>query len=107
MDKICTHNTNTHTHTHTHTHTQAHTVVNSVRTATDILNRRDTLGGRGVGEHHLTVGVANAPQIGHHCAARLVEHLHLLVHLTIVQRIRGLKSQLNSHCIQYRISHVE
>jgi len=82
-------------------------MVDSVRTATDILNRRDTLGGRGMGEHHLAVGVANAPQVGHHSTARLVEHLHLFVHLTNVYRNRGLKSQLSSHCIQYGLLHLE
>lgn len=46
-----------------------------VQCAGDVLNCRDALSGRGVREHHLAVGVADAVEVGHGRAARLGQHL--------------------------------
>ena len=56
-------------------------VVNCVLAPNDVLYSRDALSGGGVCKHHLAVGVADAVQVGHHLAAGLVKHLHLLVDL--------------------------
>ena len=47
------------------------------------------LGRRGVCEHHLAVGVADAPQPRDHLAAGLVQNLHLLVHLQPATSSKG------------------
>mmetsp|Transcript_28037 Transcript_28037/g.71455 ORF Transcript_28037/g.71455 Transcript_28037/m.71455 type:complete len:480 (+) Transcript_28037:805-2244(+) len=54
-------------------------VVEHVRAAAHVLHRADALGGRGVRQHVLAVGVADAVHVGHHLAG-LVQHLHLVGH---------------------------
>mmetsp|Transcript_20885 Transcript_20885/g.49678 ORF Transcript_20885/g.49678 Transcript_20885/m.49678 type:complete len:302 (-) Transcript_20885:815-1720(-) len=74
-------------------------VINLVLPADDVLDGGDSLGGRRVREHHLAVGITDAPQTLHHLAVRLVEHLHLLVDLdeaadgldALVLKLEGLR----------------